>query len=420
MNRLIQTPRWAVCVAAAIIGLSAGSLLVPSTTMAAQVNNLYTAEVAFERQRRDGRARAYRDALNTVLRRLTTADAQAQARATITRPAEFVLGWSEVSAGRLLVSFDGVALTDALRNAGLPVWGSNRPLTLVWLAVEGADGRRELIGANAASNEAKSALDAPEGDVEAIEAPTVDLASQWLTPLQEASSLRGVPVRLPLLDEQDVAAVTSSDIWGGFDDVVLAASRRYGVDSVLIGRAQSDRPDATRWTWWFAGERARFSGDLNRAVGRVAGSLIAQFASSPDASANVRVSIVGLAGQRSFARVSRFLATQSLIEAVRVEAMRNDEILFEVDALASRARLAQILDGDVLEQIDAPLELAQAPFGMRDTPGELVSPVPTADPAIGEGGDTLSGSLLVPGAAGFDDADLYFRLRESDGARQRL
>src|SRR5258706_5789879 len=49
---------------------------------------------------------------------------------------------------------------------------------------------------------------------------------------------RGLPVTLPLLDVQDLRAVTFADVWGGFEDRVAAASVRYRADALLIGRVR--------------------------------------------------------------------------------------------------------------------------------------------------------------------------------------
>ena len=77
----------------------------------------------------------------------------------------------------LVVDFDPTATGNALRAAGLPSWGANRPAVLAWWLNESADGS-SLVGDNQASAE----------------------------PLKRAAQNRGLPLRLPLadLDEQIV------------------------------------------------------------------------------------------------------------------------------------------------------------------------------------------------------------------------
>ncbi|MEO0573834.1 MAG: DUF2066 domain-containing protein [Pseudomonadota bacterium] len=335
------------------------------TAHAVSMPDLYTAEVAFDTQRRDGRQRAYSDALATVLSRLTPAVADARRVEAFAKPGQFVLGYRETGDQRMWVSLDGIAISAELRGAGLPVWGSDRPLTLVWMALERNTGERELVGAASAP-----------GDTQAN-----DVLVALRRDLMSSASAYGVPLRFPVLDDRDRAAVQDSDIWGGFSEVIVEASRRYRADSVLIGRVREAAPDDIRWSWAFAGESERFRGELPVAVRRVSQRLLEQFASSPGGSLSVKVHVVGIDGMDGFARISRLLNTQSLIQRIDVVAVRADAIVFDIDSLTTRTRLAELLSGNSLEQIE-PLE----------------STIPSADP--------------------FSSADLHFRVRS--GAAPRL
>ncbi len=53
-----------------------------------------------------------------------------------------------------------------------------------------------------------------------------------------AADERGLPIAWPLLDLQDRDAVTFIDVWGGFEDRIVAASARYRADAVLIGEVR--------------------------------------------------------------------------------------------------------------------------------------------------------------------------------------
>ena len=100
----------------------------------------------------------------------------------------------------LLASFDHKRLLSLLRQAQAPIWGKQRPLTLVWLVNE-TQFQRQLIG-----------------DI-SIE-PARDL-------LVNAASHRALPLLLPLMDLDDVMAVGVADVRGGFIDIVGRASERY-------------------------------------------------------------------------------------------------------------------------------------------------------------------------------------------------
>jgi hypothetical protein len=208
--------------------------LAGGTAVAVEVRDLYEAEVVVADQQGDARAQAMRAGLAEVLVRATGYSATVQdpalaemldnapryvqqyryrtVPATATAPAVLAL-W---------MSFDASTINQSLRQRGLPVWGSARPLLLVWLAVE-SGGERRLVSA-----------------AEGVGLPG----------LEAAARRRGLPLRLPLLDLEDQARITATDVWGGFQEPVVAASARYRPQAVLIGRLYRDRRDIwhVRWT----------------------------------------------------------------------------------------------------------------------------------------------------------------------------
>ncbi|ABZ76892.1 conserved hypothetical protein [Shewanella halifaxensis HAW-EB4] len=100
----------------------------------------------------------------------------------------------------LKVNFDHKHIISLLREAGLPVWGKQRPLTLVWLVIND-NGQREII--NDASRD-------PSRQV-----------------FNQESATRGAPLLFPLMDLDDSMKVGVNDIRGNFTDNVADASLRY-------------------------------------------------------------------------------------------------------------------------------------------------------------------------------------------------
>ncbi|MEL6199960.1 MAG: DUF2066 domain-containing protein [Pseudomonadota bacterium] len=345
------------------LGGLAAILLLTATPSAAAPVDLFTAEVPFLRDvastADEAREQAYAAALDAVIARIVPFESRAQAQAVFEQPQQWVQGWREGDADSLVVTFDGRALTTMLRAQRIPVWGEERPTTLVWLAVEDGRGARLLL----------DSFEPPEPEPEPVEtAPQVPLVEAGVTTAEtelpptaaygaaiaDAAQRFGIPVMLPRYDETDLTSVTPSDIWGGFSDVIVAASARYDVESILIGRVSSRNPSSIRWTWVFGDTESRFAGDVNVAFARVSGRLMSQFASSPEGSADVRISVVAVDGLADYARLVNFLSGRSLVEDVRVLAMRGDQVLVSVDALTGRDRLARLLEGTVRERQDPP------------------------------------------------------------------
>ena len=345
---------------------------------AVELGDLYTTEVDYQADRRDGRDRAYRAGLATVLGKITGDEADSrnpEMMALFEEPADYVLGWREATYGRMWVSFDGVAIGALLRDAGFSVWGSDRPLTLVWLAVERRSGGREIIAFDAVNESAAEDDEALAAFVEARR-----LGDEVREQIRSVASARGLPMSLPLMDERDRALISDSDIWGGFHDQVLIASRRYGADSVLIGRAREGRLGQTRWTWLFAGNEQTLTGSIESVAGLAARRMAQQFASGANVSTGVRVSVVGVDQLAAFARVMGFLRTQSLLSDVRVESIRSDEVIFSMDAYADRERLAQLLDGDVLSLIQTRSRDPYAPSGAIQSFNSETTALPIDEP----------------------------------------
>ncbi|WP_226801771.1 DUF2066 domain-containing protein [Alkalilimnicola sp. S0819] len=131
----------------------------------------------------------------------------------------------------LRLSFDDRALRAALAERQVPVWQQGKPAVLAWVAVE--QGReRDLLGG--------------EDD------PALRQA------MREAARDYGLALLFPLLDLEDRRSIRVSDVWGGFADSVLTASRRYEASAVLSARLNQDRAGRWQGAWrlYLGGEAA--------------------------------------------------------------------------------------------------------------------------------------------------------------------
>ena len=120
-----------------------------------------------------------------------------------------------------LIVFDSLRLQQALTARNQPVWGEERPLTLLWVAVDGGPGERGIVAASPAPVPAGGAVEA---------------AASLREELLAVANQRGLPISLPLMDAQDLDALDVVDVWGLFTGRIDRASARYGPDAVLGGR----------------------------------------------------------------------------------------------------------------------------------------------------------------------------------------
>ncbi len=275
---------------------------------AARMDGLYEAEVAFE----GDRPAAFRAALGEVLVRITgrrDAATMPGLEPLLAGASAYVQQFRQPAPGRLWAAFDGDGLSRELARLGQPVWGAERPATLVWLAVDAGGGQRFVL-----------ASDAEPGEDEALRHE-----------LLGAARGRGLPLVLPLVDAEDRASVSFAEVWGGFDDAILSAAARYGADGVLVGRLVAGDPHRARWTLHAADTTERWTGGIGESVQRLADRYAARFAviGSSEARA-VRLAVSGVESIEDYGRVSQFLAGLTAVEALGVETVEGDRVVFRV------------------------------------------------------------------------------------------
>ncbi len=306
----------------------------PGVVGAVEMTSLYTAEVPLDPDAVDPRPAAYRSALAEVLLRVSGSGVFSDPELfdlLFPNPASYVVQFRPGEDDTLWVRFDGNAVEDVLRRNGQPVWGSERPLTLIWLAVDWGQGQREVIGA-----------DDPERRDD--EARTIDRNRLLRQRVLDVAERRGLPLAFPLLDSEDLARVTFPDIWGGFDELVVDASRRYEANSVLIGRIRADSGQRNRWTYHFAGEQRAWTGEPELIVNLVADMLAAEFAIGGDATLrSVELSVAGINTVDAYGSVQRILSDLNVVESFVIALVEGDRILYRVEAHGGAERLARAL-----------------------------------------------------------------------------
>jgi hypothetical protein len=248
----------------------------------------------------------------------------------------------------LWVTLDGETLEQVLRQAGYTVWGADRPLTLVWLAVDWGEGEREIV-----------ASDDPERG--AAQSRSIDRNRLLRERVQEVALERGVPVVFPLLDAQELEVVSFSDIWGGFNDRLLEASRRYGANSILVGRVRPDTAQRNRWTYFFGGERREWTGEPEEAINLLANTLAEQFAIAGNAPLeSISLTVSGINSIAAYGEVHSFMQDLQGIERLAIETVSGDRIRYQVEAHGGRERLQRSLDFSRILEVDDSFNRATA------------------------------------------------------------
>ena len=199
----------------------------------------------------------------------------------------------------LEVHFVPASLNQSLSELGVLLWDTERPETLLWLAVQGTDGHYILTDSSGTDDR---------------------------TILLRAAQMWGLPLLLPVMDLQDRDAVEFSDVYGGFSERVLNASARYGVESVLTGRMSQGAigwtvdwllyHDSRTYVWQTQSDRldnVLEVGIQNLAEQLVSASSITTHQAQVSA---VRLRIARVDSLDGYARVFNYLANLALVKSV--------------------------------------------------------------------------------------------------------
>ena len=320
------------------------------------LNGLYQVREPVAGQTPQEREQATQKALQTLVLRLTgdAKAAQSPGLAEVRKDPQQIISQYGYDAGppqSLQVDFDPVSTDRALRQAGLSLWGSNRPSILSWWLSDSAEGSTLV------------------GDAQASAAD-----------LRRAAQHRGLPLRLPLgdLDEQIVA--TAANL-GATDPAPLReVSDRYNADALLAVHAKEETPGQwqAKWRLWLGDQREQGSAQgadqaalADAVLLAVSERLAPRFVAKPGTSSEQLLQVQGM-------NLERYAALGHLLEPFggQLYSVEGDRIVYRVNGSA--------------EQLKAQLALAQLQ--------EVAAP-PAAP--VAEGG--------VPAVAAAPTAQLHFK-----------
>ncbi len=249
---------------------------------------------------------AFQTAMKTVLIRVTgrrNADEDPALGSLVGNARRYVQQYRAAPDGQVWVAFDGPAIERWLTQNGQPLWGHERPTTLVLLGVQ--------TGAQSGS------------------VMTADDTSDLKMAIDAAANARGLPLMWPSGAELQKFHVDYSAVSAGSPSTLAEVGRRMGSDGVLIGRASSASANANvRWTHLFQDRSSEYSGTLegvNRAADLYAGLFAASGAAVP-----VSIEVSGLNDLHDYATLESYLESLTFITHVSVESLAGDTVRFRL------------------------------------------------------------------------------------------
>ena len=326
------------------------TFLIPTSVFPAIFENLYTVTVPLNPQvtrqqvlRTD--ADFDRFAMGELLIRITgQRDAPTNpALLDLVRDAgRYVVQRGNPDRDNLLIVFDSLELQQALTARNQPVWGEERPLTLLWVAIDGGPGERGILAASAS----------PVASSETVEAAAAALREELL----EAANQRGLPISLPLMDVQDLNAVDFIDVWGNFTERLDRASERYAPDAVLSGRIRlgEEGIETAQWTLLRGGNLRPLTGVAVRSGVDGLADLYALEFSGIGGATSARLVVVGVESLDDYGRVMSYLEGLSVLQSIQLEQLVGSELTLRVEARGGALVLNRVLAlGDILSSSPA-------------------------------------------------------------------
>jgi hypothetical protein len=335
------------------------SLVVSRSLQAVVVEELFTIEMAVADQTTAVRLEAFGEAFKLVVIKVSGSD-DALNSPSFSRPmqssARYVKQFTYINrkdensesfdSGQLFlkIDFNQQLVEGLLRENNFPVWGRERPGSLLVVSYD--------------VNE------------------TIRLVSEDSTPeiieLLDAAAVRlGVPVLFPLMDLEDIALIDIGDIVSRQYENIDILADRYGPDALVIGQifGRSGQGWHGDWEVRFAEQvfKWKYRGSskqqvIDQAIKHLARVLALEYALE-DHRRVEQVLFLRISSMPKFNQlisVQSYLKSLSVVDSIRVAKISNDVVTFKLKLRNDAEDLQRLIElGEVLEQLDLPSVNAQ-------------------------------------------------------------
>ncbi len=240
-------------------------------------------------------------------------------------------GWPNLEGYR--VTFDDRAILTSLSQRNEPIWVEERPLTLLWIAVDTVFDERGVLAADP-QNQSHSE------DYLAI-------ADEIKTQLEGVAYARGLPIKFPLWDLQDMESLGFFDVWEGISHRLEQSSERYEIDAILNGRVwMTSRGLDVQWTLMRGPDRFILpGGSLQSGLDKLADLYAGEFSSSGSPTAS-KITVMGLKNIEDYAHVMRYienLQERHILESVDIEEFAETTLSLSMMARGGPELLERVL-----------------------------------------------------------------------------
>ena len=247
----------------------------------------------------------------------------------------------EFDAERLIlrIDFDQQLVESLLRENNFPVWGRERPSSLLVISYD--------VNEN-------------------IKLVTQDSTPDLIEALDQAASIHAVPVLFPLMDLEDIGLVNIGDIVSREYGKIQTMAARYAPDALLVGQilGRSGQGWQGDWEVRFADQifkwkfKASSKKEVTEQVIRHLAKILALEYALEDhrrVEQTLLLSVSALEGIDNLIKVQKYLKSLNVVDSVHVAMINKDVITYRLKLRNNPEDLQRLIDfGEVLEQEDFP------------------------------------------------------------------
>jgi hypothetical protein len=247
----------------------------------------------------------------------------------------------EPDAGRLYlrIDFDQQLIESLLRENNFPVWGRERPSSLLVISYD--------VNEN-------------------IKLVSEDSTPDLIEALDQAASIHAVPVLFPLMDLEDIGLVNIGDIVSREFGKIQTMAARYAPDALLVGQVlgRSGQGWQGDWEVRFADQIFKWKFEapsknavIEQVIRHLAKILALEYALEDHrrVEQTLLLSVSALEGIDNLIKVQNYLKSLNVVDSVRVAMINKDVITYRLKLRNNPEDLQRLIDfGEVLEQEDFP------------------------------------------------------------------
>lgn len=341
--------KWVKILPLAVLGLS---FLQPANAVV--VEDLFTVELPVADQTTSLRLESFSQAFKQVIIKVSGSDDPLRSPAfqrPTERSARYVKQFKyinralpddeEFDAGRLYlrIDFDQQLIEGLLREHNFPVWGRERPSSLLVISYD-VNETIKLV-----SDDATPDL------VESLDAAAVQYA---------------VPVLFPLMDLEDISMVGIGDVVSRQIDTIDSMASRYAPDALVVGQIIGRSGEGWRGDWevrfadqifkWRHQDSSK-QGVVDQVIRHLARILALEYALEDHrrVEQSLLLSVSAMDGIDQLNEVQKYLQSLNAVESVRVAMINQDVVTYQLKLRNDASDLQRLIEfGEVLEQEDFP------------------------------------------------------------------